>query len=95
MGDPTPAWRLAAIAAWNRQNEGQAYPIGTWKQRWLPTWTRWGCKHDLVRCIHGDEIIARRFRRRLCMVCGRALTGALPPVCWYTNRLHGSARPDG
>lgn len=64
------------------------YPTGTWAQRWLPR----VCKHERVRCIHGDETIARRFRRRLCMVCGRALKGPLPVVCFYspTGEHHSS-----
>jgi hypothetical protein len=77
-----------ARALWARMDDAQRYPTGTWKQRLLPGWTRWGCKHETVRCIHGDEIIARNFRRRLCMVCGRALKGRLPLRCWFSGRLH-------
>ena len=46
------------------------------------------CKHARVRCIHGDEIIARRWRRRLCLDCGRALKGPLPEPCYYTGKPH-------
>ena len=31
------------------------------------------CRHERVRCIHGDEIVARRWRRIACRDCGRAL----------------------
>jgi hypothetical protein len=88
VGDPAPAWRTAAIAALNRQAEGQRYPTGSWAQRWLPG----VCRHQRVRCIHGDEIIARRFRRRLCMICGRALAGPLPLRCWYTGDPHPAVK---
>jgi len=33
------------------------------------------CKHEQVRCIHGDEIIHSRWRRIRCLDCGRALKG--------------------
>lgn len=79
-------WRERAQQIVALQDAGQDYPTGTWAQRWLPR----VCKHERVRCIHGDEIIARRFRRRLCMVCGRALKGPLPERCFYspTNEPH-------
>lgn len=80
-------WREAAQAHFDRQNTAYAGPIGTWAERWLP----FVCKHELVRCTHGDEIIGRRMRRRVCMICGRALRGDLPNVCWFTGRPHPSA----
>ena len=48
----------------------------------------WRCKHEHVRCIHGDEIIARHGRRVACLDCGRALPGTLPDVCWVTGLPH-------
>ncbi len=46
------------------------------------------CKHEHLRCIHSDEIIARRGRRVACSDCGRALPGALPGVCSVTGLPH-------
>lgn len=65
----------------------QAYrpPSGTWKQRWIPKI----CKHDDIRCTHGDEIIARKYRRRVCRICGRSLKGPIPKICFFTNEPHG------
>lgn len=74
-----------------RQNAAYAGPSGSWAQRWLP----WVCKHATVRCTHGDEIIGRRFRRRVCMVCGRALRGPIPAMCWFTGGRHSDAAQDG
>lgn len=68
-----------------RQDLAYAGASGTWAQRWLPS----VCKHAEIRCTHGDEIIARRWRRRVCMVCGRSLTGPLPAYCFFTERPHG------
>jgi hypothetical protein len=64
-------------------------PSGTWAQRWLPG----ACKHERVRCTHGDEIIGRRYRRRVCMVCGHALDGPLPVECFFTSKPHPSSDP--
>lgn len=61
-------------------------PRGTWAQRWLPK----VCRHEQVRCTHGDEIIGRRFRRRVCLVCGRSLKGPLPVECFFTGKPHPS-----
>lgn len=72
----------------DRQN--MAYreaPYGTWAERWLP----FVCKHQAVRCTHGDEIIHRNWRRRVCLICGRALPGDLPAQCWFTGRPHRGA----
>ncbi len=71
-----------------RQNIAFGGPAGTWAQRWLP----WVCKHLVVRCTHGDERL-HRGRARACMVCGRCLPGALPAVCYFTDRLHDTGRP--
>lgn len=57
---------------------------GYWFQRWIPG----VCKHKHVRCTHGDEIIGRNFRRRVCMVCGRSLKGPLPSMCYFTGGFH-------
>lgn len=69
-------------------------PVGSWRQRWVPG----VCKHETVRCTHGDEIIHRRFRRRVCLVCGRSLRGPLPLMCFFTDEPHPSlvsgSRPD-
>lgn len=71
----------------DRQDEAyRACPCGTWAQRWIPG----VCKHPDVRCTHGDEIIGRRFRRRVCMVCGRSLDGPLPAMCFFTGEPHPS-----
>lgn len=86
MGDWTPDAKARAQAFWDRLDAGQRYPTGSWAQRWIPR----VCAHDTVRCIHGDEIIARGFRRRLCMTCGRALKGDLPRICWFTRTPHPS-----
>lgn len=77
---------------WDRQTE--AYfraPFGSWRQRLLPG----VCKHQQVRCTHGDEILARRMRRRVCMVCGRSLPGALPVVCFFTGQPHPGLKHRG
>lgn len=69
------------------QRQDEAYnrsPTGTWAQRWIP----WVCKHKKVRCTHGDEIIARWYRRRVCMVCGHSLRGDLPKECFFTGKDH-------
>lgn len=69
----------------DRQDEAYKYsPTGTFLQRWIPG----VCHHERVRCSHGDEIIHRRFRRRICMVCGRALSGPMPDVCFFTGEVH-------
>lgn len=52
------------------------------------TWPRIFCKHPRVRCTHGDEIIARGFKRRVCLDCNRALDGPLPEPCTVTGRFH-------
>jgi hypothetical protein len=51
------------------------------------------CPHRRVRCVHGDEINARRGRRRACQDCGSSLEGPLPEPCTVTGRPHLSA-PD-
>ena len=45
------------------------------------------CRHLRRRCVHGDEIIALRFRRAVCLRCGRALR-ELPATCSYSGRRH-------
>lgn len=79
-GTSEPDWRVQARAIMALQDEAYSGPTGTWAQRWLPR----VCKHLRVRCTHGDEIIARRWRRRVCMVCGRSLQGPLPRVCFFS-----------
>ncbi len=59
-------------------------PSGTWAQRWIPG----VCKHPFIRCTHGDEIIHRGFKRRVCMICGRAIQGHIPRECFFTGRDH-------
>lgn len=68
------------LAIMRLQDEARRSPTGTWAQRWLP----WVCKHEQVRCTHGDEIVARNFHRRVCLVCGRALKGDLPETCFFS-----------
>lgn len=74
--------RLETLMA--RQDLAHAGPTGTRVQRWLP----FVCRHESVRCAHGDEIVARRWRRRVCLVCGRALRGDLPTMCFFTEKPH-------
>jgi hypothetical protein len=50
------------------------------------------CKHPRTRCIHGDEIIARNWRRVCCLDCGAAIDGHLPEYCYYTKEQHYSFR---
>lgn len=84
-------WREQAQAHWDRMTEARTkHPHGTWSQRWLP----WVCEHDEVRCVHGDEIIARGFRRVACLVCGRSLNEPLPRLCWFTGEQHVDAYPE-
>ncbi len=79
-------WKAVAQRHWDRQTVAYySGPSGTWAQRWLPR----VCKHETVRCTHGDEIIGRNFRRRVCMVCGRALKGLLPEWCYFADAPHG------
>lgn len=61
-------------------------PRGSWVQRWIPG----VCRHEQVRCTHGDEIIHRRFRRQVCLVCGRSLDRGLPVECFFTGKPHPS-----
>ena len=51
--------------------------------------TPW-CKHLNLRCVHGDEIIYRGYKRVVCVDCGKALELALPEKCWYTGENHGA-----
>ncbi len=84
-------WREQAQAQWDRMAEARTeHPHGTWVQRWLP----WVCKHDEVRCVHGDEIIARGFRRVACLVCGRSLDRDLPVMCWFSGERHVGTYPE-
>lgn len=53
------------------------------------------CPHINVRCTHGDEIIGRGYKRRVCLDCGRALDGPLPEPCSVTGEPHLSAQIDG
>lgn len=87
MGDLTAEQRAAYRALWDRHTLARTGPYGTWAQRWLPR----VCKHPDVRCVHGDEIIARGFRRVACRVCGRSLRRDLPRLCWFTGTPHPSA----
>lgn len=85
----TPEQIAAYQRLWDRMDEARRhYPNGTWAQRWLPG----VCTHPEVRCVHGDEILHRGFRRIVCLTCGRALNGNLPPGCWFTGRPHASTR---
>jgi hypothetical protein len=69
----------------DRIDEAYVYsPTGPWWKRWIPG----VCKHEQVRCTHGDEIIGRRWRRRVCMICGRSLKGVLPEMCFFTGEQH-------
>jgi hypothetical protein len=73
-----------AQATIDRLHAAYRRPNGSWAQRWIPFY----CTHKEVRCVHGDEIIARRGRRRVCRICGRSLKGALPKKCFFTEELH-------
>ena len=52
------------------------------------------CKHERVRCIHGDEILMAmtvyraRIRRQRCLDCGRALDRGLPDPCTVNGQPH-------
>lgn len=50
------------------------------------------CQHVRLRCTHGDEIIARGWRRAVCLDCGKSLDRPLPEPCWYTGEPH--TRPE-
>jgi hypothetical protein len=53
-------------------------------------WKR--CKHERVRCVHGDEIIQVDFARVKCLDCGRALKHhPLPEPCTVTGHRHHRA----
>jgi hypothetical protein len=81
-GDPSARVRFML----DRQDEAyRRSPSGPWWKRWLPGM----CKHERVRCTHGDEIIGRRWRRRVCLNCGRSLKGPLPVECFFTGGTHG------
>lgn len=87
------AWREHAEAVMRLQDQAYRGWTGTWAQRWIPG----VCKHERVRCTHGDEIIHRRWRRRVCMICGRSLRGPLPEVCFFSptgERHTAGALPD-
>lgn len=71
----------------DRQDLAYRGPTGSWWQRWVP----FVCRHEQVRCTHGDEIIGRRFRRQVCLVCGRSLRGPLPTMCFFTEEPHPSS----
>lgn len=66
-------------------------PLGNWKQRLIPR----VCKHLMVRCTHGDEINTRNGRRQVCLICGRALKGPLPEMCFFTGKSHHSYADEG
>lgn len=51
------------------------------------------CKHERLRCIHGDEIIARKFRRCACLDCGKSLDWPMPDVCFFTGLPHTKGKP--
>jgi len=54
------------------------------------------CKHEIYRCLHGDEILEttrsyRRpsFARVRCVTCGKPLYHIeLPEICTTTNEPH-------
>jgi hypothetical protein len=56
----------------------------------------WPCRHERVRCIHGDEVLQAmttwraRVRRTRCLDCGRALDRNLPNPCTTTGLPHAS-----
>ena len=50
------------------------------------------CKHDRVRCIHGDEINHANGRRVRCLDCERALSWELPERCFVTGKAHGGTK---
>lgn len=79
--DVDPDWREKARAIMALQDLAyKTGPWGTWAQIWIPR----VCKHARVRCTHGDEIIHRRRRRRVCLDCGRSLKGPLPDRCFFS-----------
>lgn len=52
------------------------------------TFMRMRCPHLNVRCTHGDEILWRGGRRRVCLDCGQSLDGPLPDPCSWTGEPH-------
>lgn len=80
------ARRQAARLMLARQDEAYGPPKGSWWQRFVPGL----CRHKQVRCTHGDEIRGRRYRRRVCLDCGRSLRGSLPDECFFTGEPHAA-----
>lgn len=66
------------------QNEAKRPPSGNWFQKWIPG----VCWHLKTRCVHGDEIVQLKWRRVVCMVCGRGLKEPLPIICFFTGKAH-------
>lgn len=61
------------------------------KGRFAWPWVRWRCKHEAVRCIHGDEIIfgTRHGERSRCLGCGKTFP-ELPVMCFFIDEPHPS-----
>ena len=45
------------------------------------------CKHERVRCLHGDEVIMLFWTRAACLDCPK-LFKALPEYCSVTGERH-------
>ena len=50
----------------------------------------WMCEHERVRCVHGDEIVHRNYRRSVCLDCGASLPN-LPEWCSEVPGRHSNA----
>ena len=48
------------------------------------------CKHELIICLHGDEIVSRNFNRSVCIICEKPFK-ELPEICAYTGKPHLSS----
>jgi hypothetical protein len=51
------------------------------------------CKHERVRCIHGDEILLAGWKRATCLDCP-AVFDSLPEYCSFTLEPHAIDKPD-
>lgn len=84
-----PFWKEKMSYILERMDEAyHLSPSGSFWERWIPG----VCEHWKIRCTHGDEILGCKMRRRVCMICGRALKGDLPFVCFFTGEIHSHFR---
>lgn len=48
------------------------------------------CEHELIICVHGDEINFRNGNRSVCIICEKPFK-KLPEICAYTGQPHLSS----